>query len=273
MHTAKLSKISPAGLRDLTELRNLRCIALNLKSLKQDSETITMASAKEQTEQCFSNVLEAVSEYLELQASLSGQLKLGFFDLARSKYSLGPGSVSQTQYDNSMQATTLFQLESGIIEPPRLRVDRVQTAQGLEKSCSDVVDRDRIATAVPIHSREEGNIEKAGLGVLSRDSVADQGYSALISELAGMFVEGGDGPRTESESEEGEDQGEACVQEDVEHRKRANPLQWFGVMIPQSLRDAQSGFSGAVDTIAQLANKANYIKYELQRYKELSVAT
>jgi hypothetical protein len=42
-----------------------------------------------------------------------------------------------------------------------------------------------------------------------------------------------------------------------------DPLAWFGVMVPPSLRDAQQSFKQALEVVVQLANHAQQIKQGL----------
>eukprot|EP00026_Physarum_polycephalum_P002271 Phypoly_transcript_02277.p2 GENE.Phypoly_transcript_02277~~Phypoly_transcript_02277.p2 ORF type:complete len:313 (-),score=74.81 Phypoly_transcript_02277:59-997(-) len=58
-------------------------------------------------------------------------------------------------------------------------------------------------------------------------------------------------------------------EEQEEEVKYKNPLNWFGVLVPQNLRQAQTDFSKAVDLIVEIANVVHQMEVYQQEYFSL----
>ncbi|GIM08900.1 hypothetical protein Vretimale_12802 [Volvox reticuliferus] len=69
------------------------------------------ATELDAAEREFVETMDALQEYLQLQARLQDQLKKGLMNLARAKYSMGP--IGQAQYDMEMQASVRVAIKSG----------------------------------------------------------------------------------------------------------------------------------------------------------------
>lgn len=192
----------------------------------------------QQDEEAFCGLLDAVADYLKLREQLDQLLKAGHLKIAKARYAMGPGSVGQTHYSSSMQATTLVDIQAWSGRAFQLTGQGSQEQPSCEASdepCSARTQTD--VQANPSGERENladncqndhhhGSVDRGQF--LEPQSVSEYSSNA-ISELAAKF-------------------GTAHVDSastSVRNAAHHDPLKWFGFMVSPHLRQAQTDFSKA----------------------------
>ena len=182
------------------------------------SGSLQQATADDlQREAAFIGALDAGQQYLDHLEQLSQELKTGFFSLSQAKYSAGHGKIGQLQYPASMRAS---------LRAPRQRLEEAEP----ERVCtSDFAESSG--------HREQDPSQQAGQDPGSRQLDNRSGYQGVLGELAqqfGCLTAGSEG-------------------DSIEASEVKDPLSWFGVMLPASLRDAQKHFQSAVQISLMLS--------------------
>lgn len=191
-------------------------------------------------EATFVEVLDTAQAYLELQQQLSQQLKQGLFDLARAKYSMGP--IGQAQYDSEMQATSLA---------------TVQAAQG-ENGCSRQGQRYRFKPCDGPRPREAAAQQgEEGVAGSSDDEEGCEEDFAFLRRLREEADEVGGSCAHGAAAASSTGKGGRLAG----RRHGAEPLHWFGVLVPPALKDSQASFRQALETVIKLANAAEQLRH------------
>ncbi|RKO88187.1 hypothetical protein BDK51DRAFT_27176 [Blyttiomyces helicus] len=150
------------------------------------------------------SLLALVDEQQQLRAAVGRHLNGAFFDLAQSKYVLGPEGVTRFQYDRRMRAGTTIHTST--------------------TSADDLPFPPTLSLVGPIIGVSQKELPPAA---------EREGEGAIDGLRHRRPVE------TEKDSEEEEKEEGAAEEKPVEAR---DPLQWFGFLVPSHLRNAQGGF-------------------------------
>ena len=147
----------------------------------------------------------------------------GYFSMAKARYAMGAQTVGALQYDTVMSALVHVRLNpetvshSETVSPTEehfaFKVERIQPGRG------DKPHTSQLEEAV----REESHLRR-------RKPVSAEGHS--VEELP---------PEEEREVEKGVREGEPLK----------DPLKWFGILVPQSLRHSQQCFIQGRQTYSQ----------------------
>ncbi|KAJ5967366.1 hypothetical protein N7501_003614 [Penicillium viridicatum] len=196
--------------------------------------------ALEDSVQCLDTLLERYLHLLDwqqkLHSSLAEQLSSGFFALAQANFSSPGRRYGPDYYDGRMKAT---------------RKISVQSERNTEQSMNDPQDEEDITalpdseytfsvktTTTPSHppAEEDGNNEtKASSPALGGHLEAEETRPA---EAASSETSG----HAETET--------TPVKKPKPVSKKfrsADPIHWYGILVPQSLRRAQDSFANAID--------------------------
>ena len=209
-------------------------------------DSLQQATADDlQRETAFIGALDAGQQYLDHLEQLSQELKAGFFSLSQAKYSAGHGKIGQLQYPASMRAS---------LRAPRQRLQEAD----LERACSS-------SSADASSHREQDARQQADQNSGSGHLVNKSEFQGVLGELAHQF---------------------GCLTADgagdsIEASEVKDPLSWFGVMLPASLRDAQRHFQAAAqislmlskDRAQLLANTTAYTAPALQSDRTAAEST
>ncbi|XP_065187591.1 coiled-coil domain-containing protein 115-like [Sycon ciliatum] len=165
--------------------------------------------------------LGAVEDYFRLKGELEDVMKQGYMDISKARYIMGVTSVSPYQYDNDMTATAVVTVDS-----------------------SNSVDN--VSFAIDRHGKASG-----GAG-------QDQDLSSVrdSTETGVRRRHKGQAPSAEADGEPADEQEqsqESSAEAAQAHARSSDPLRWFGVLVPPSLRSAQTCFVDALGRAAQLA--------------------
>ncbi|KAJ9061133.1 hypothetical protein DSO57_1023478 [Entomophthora muscae] len=177
-------------------------------------------------------------EYLELVEAYQQQLNRinllinnGYLELAQAKYIMGPNKITRYQYDKRMQATTCFEWnEADSTGEPKWHM----SLNNLPKDSTRVTDT--------VDSPPTSFIRKRGPRLT--DSMPEPKEFSIND-----FKES---------SKECEDDVQMTsfisATESVAKQARRNPVNWFGVLTPAPLRNAQSSFQQTVLELTACVN-------------------
>ncbi|KAJ1656112.1 hypothetical protein GGF38_004639 [Coemansia sp. RSA 25] len=177
-------------------------------------------------------LFDCVAEYQQLRHSSSSTLRQAFFDLALAKRSAGYRWISPDLYNGRAHAIATVAIDEEY--PNDMRVMRSNThaeasSSNPEQTHSAISDGDKEGSVIRRRRRRQ------------RHSNRDESESAE--------------PAASNDKEEDENlasDGEASKKQ--QRSVAANdPLLWFGMLVPPSLKEAQSGFATSLDCFVQLA--------------------
>ncbi|KAJ3042983.1 hypothetical protein HDV00_006290 [Rhizophlyctis rosea] len=150
-----------------------------------------------------------VDEYTALRERCSKYLGAGFLNLAQAKYAIGPSRLTQYQYDNRMQATTIITPTENEKGEPAMLLNRLK--QSIAPDPSDSSNPD-----------DSKNIRQRGNRTKSR-AEQDEGTEAKESNTTSTKDQSSNGGANKATAKD--------------------PLNWFGVLVPTHLRSAQAEFN------------------------------
>ncbi|KAJ2753601.1 hypothetical protein GGI19_003009 [Coemansia pectinata] len=184
-------------------------------------------------------LFDCVAEYQQLRSSSSILLRQAFFDLASAKRSAGYQWISPDLY--SGRAHAIATVSIGEEHPIDMRVVRNNSRidNGNEKGQGS--DREKT----------DGGLKRRSRRHLSSDE----------SEHAKLTASG---------DEDEEDLPGDTEKPDKKQRSVAvnDPLLWFGMLVPPTLKAAQSGFVSSLDKFVQLAQLKHRLVQQQQALQE-----
>ncbi|XP_041377824.1 coiled-coil domain-containing protein 115-like [Gigantopelta aegis] len=182
-----------------------------------------MESICEKLDETLLDFFDILEQLYQQQACLGDLMKSGFLDLSRSRYNMGTNFVTPAQF-NEDEMKALVKLE--------IQQDNGNTVLRIINQDSDkkkTNEESKLRKRNVVNDDEKGNkldVETIGLGGI---------------------------PTDENESAS-----------DGKHKKSiVDPINWFGVLVPQNLRRSQSSFKAAIDVSVTIAN----LKLKLQELK------
>ncbi|KAJ2746502.1 hypothetical protein GGI20_001277 [Coemansia sp. BCRC 34301] len=161
-------------------------------------------------------LFDCVEEYQQLRSISSSKLRQAFFDLALAKRSAGYQWISPDMYSGRAHAIATVVIDEE--HPNAMQVVRRTPAK----------DTDAAET-----TGSNGEGDKEGR-TLRRRGGRNGSKDAELANSTGS-----------------EDKDEAKSERNTAAAN--DPLQWFGMLVPPSLKEAQSGFASSLDYFVQLA--------------------
>ncbi|CAG8207373.1 unnamed protein product [Penicillium nalgiovense] len=195
--------------------------------------------ALEDSVQCLDTLLEKYLHLLDrqqkLHSSLAEQLSSGFFALAQANFSSPGRRYGPDYYDERMKAT---------------RKISIQSEQNTDKSTNDPQEKEDVTALpgpeytfsvehTPSHPSEEadGNNE-------TKASSPVQGEHLEVPEKTSPAETASSEPSDTAETETTPVEKPKSVSKKF---RSADPIHWYGILVPQSLRRAQDSFANAID--------------------------
>nr|KAJ3419412.1 hypothetical protein HK105_006992 [Polyrhizophydium stewartii] len=179
-------------------------------------------------------ILDLLDDVSARSRRISGSMGAGFFGLAQAKYIIGPGRLTQLQFDQRMQAVATIEHagDDGDDGMRLVRSDVANPAAAAKPAVPKAADAEPAESAAPAAEPVPGG---AGLR-RRRDRGSGEGDAEPSSEL---------------------------VPDVTEPLKPAHndPINWFGVLVPSQLRNSQRSFKDGLAEMIDLANT----KAELHR--------
>ncbi|KAL4862910.1 hypothetical protein BDV12DRAFT_35011 [Aspergillus spectabilis] len=189
--------------------------------------------------------LHLLDQHQRLQTELASKLSSGFLSLAHANYTCPPGRrYGADYYDERMKATRRV-----VLQP--------SSSRGIKEYVTELGGRPQVGTpGRQIFSFDpatsSGEEEEVGASDQSEPSESDE--RAVTQELSKSGSENGSvkttaTPRDSSGSSEAEPEADTDIKpECVRRRKRIlDPIRWYGILVPPSLRNAQKSFTEAIE--------------------------
>lgn len=213
-------------------------------------------------EAAFTELMDATESYLKHREQLSTATKQGVFSIAQAKYSVS-GPLGKTQYDMEMEATTKVNIlcgqpswsdseddagEEGPVPVPLFKLLSLTHFKSDDSSGSQ--------------AGPDSSVESDSASTLQQGTDRPGTHSICTSKAAPHTVNPGNVQARQgaSELQAGIRQKRGVTTSDHLHQsvngdnKQKDPLRWFGVLVPPSLRTAQAQFTSAVEHAVDLAN-------------------
>lgn len=159
----------------------------------------------------------------EKRGRLNSFIEQGWFSMSKARYSMGNKQVSALQYGSEME--------------PLVRVDARTMTNGEAEFHTERMKQNLSADA----ATDSQPVEDLG--------PKEEGVRRRIKEKKDSTEEDkGEKPASKTESA-------AVGSSDTksEHNPQQDPLKWFGILVPQSLKQAQSSFKQAIELSAEIA--------------------
>ncbi|KAF9245521.1 hypothetical protein DTO027I6_8237 [Penicillium roqueforti] len=215
--------------------------------------------ALEDSVQCLDTLLEKYLHLLDrqqkLQSSLAGHLSSGFFALAQANFSSPPGRrYGPDYYDGRMKAT---------------RKISIQSEQDTEKPTNDPQEKGDITVppepgyTFSIKSTTSDPLEEADGDNETKASSPVQSGHEKTSPAETASSEPSDTAETEITPVEKPEPAPKKF-------RSTDPIHWYGILVPQSLRRAQDSFANAIDNqVPNLASTTVEMRALEQQISEL----
>lgn len=169
----------------------------------------------EQLDRACLEILETVQELHEQKTQLHQLLSNGYLCMSKARYVMGVKSISKMQYGNEMKATSTIDVSSDDDNSLMFKVNNENSEVNYKSNTPEARKRNA-HTDVVGPDFDEDEIETVGAQTANAES-----------------------NRTEA----------------ISKRKPHDfdPLKWFGILVPQSLRQSQAHFKNAVRIIADIS--------------------
>ncbi|XP_030279720.1 vacuolar ATPase assembly protein VMA22 [Sparus aurata] len=157
----------------------------------------------------------------EKRATLNSLIEQGWFSISKARYTMGNKQVSALQYASEIEPHVCVHArtqDNGEVEFCTKKV---------EQNCSNEADKD-VKSIEDIGPQEEG--------VRRRNKPKKD-----IAE------------KEASEETSGEKAPEVSPVRKSDKNPQQDPLKWFGILVPQSLKQAQSSFKQVIELSAEIA--------------------
>ncbi|KAL1987734.1 hypothetical protein VTN96DRAFT_2574 [Rasamsonia emersonii] len=208
--------------------------------------------------------LHLLDRHQTLQAEIGKQLSSGFFSLTHANYCSPPGRrYGEDYYDQRMKATRRL-----LLKTPSLTPD--QETESSQSASTSLVYQ---VQYTPVISRKEESEDEKG----QRDKAeqSDTNVSSTGKQQEDKDTTSGPGspetsniptPSTSSEPPETEQETrEESAKPPRKLFRSDDPLSWYGILVPPSLKNAQRSFTEAIEgNIPKLAS----VIHEMRQVEE-----
>lgn len=157
----------------------------------------------------------------EKRAALNSLIEQGWFSISKARYSMGNKHVSALQYASEIEPLVCVHartLDSGEVDFCSERV---------KQKCSNEAEKDA-KSIEDIGPQEEGVRRRIKP---KKDTTEKEASEEASSEKA----------------------PEVTPVRKIEQNPQQDPLKWFGILVPQSLKQAQSSFRQVIELSAEIA--------------------
>ncbi|KAH0375850.1 hypothetical protein KCU92_g10038, partial [Aureobasidium melanogenum] len=199
---------------------------------------------RDQLDALWEKHLTLLDSYHQAQQQIARHFSSGFFHLAQATFkSTTRVRYGQEYYDDRMQATT--------------RLDASVDDQDLPRLALKVNDTTSPSTK---HSTNQSSDEK--VDEKDEDTPAQQPTPPST-------------PPTESEEKLPDEQShentsEKAHDKESTQKKVRDPIHWYGILVPPSLRSSQNSFKSAIqDTVVEAANSAQALRHVNMEIRKL----
>lgn len=209
-------------------------IIADLKEIKKNMSEIEenkMDTINGKLDDILVEFFETLGELYKEQANLENIMKNGFLIMSRARYNMGAKSVGVLQYDKR----------------------NIKASKMVSMTTDDVSDRKTFEFVNPsdctLDSSDESDELKGSSGLRQRKHAGSERVETL-------------GP-----------EGDQLISNDTNSSKNCkidnDPIKWFGVLVPQSLRQSQGYFKQATEIVLNVSNLKMKVLDLKDKYKSL----
>ena len=186
------------------------------------------------------------SKYRALMTSLSNCMKNGFLSVSKAKYSMGISAVSELQIpDDEFQP---------LVEVRPFEIDH---ENGVDHTCSSFeLIRSTPSKQLKNQQFKDGSGSPGSVGGVRKRFVSKKENSA-IDEVTVANNDSNDMKTLEVDKSQ------------ASSDSRPDPLRWFGLLVPTSLRQGQNYFKAAVGSSVELTNLKLKLDAIIDEYMQL----
>ncbi|KAG9853642.1 hypothetical protein KCU98_g2888, partial [Aureobasidium melanogenum] len=214
-----------------------------------DSKTeLDVEELRDQLDALWEKHLTLLDSYHQAQQQIARHFSSGFFHLAQATFkSTSRVRYGQEYYDDRMQAITRFDASVDDQDLPRLALKVNDTTLPSTK------DSNKDSTSKSSNEKAEENEE---------DAPAQQPTPPST-------------PPTESEEElpgeqSHENKSEKADDKEPTQKKVRDPIHWYGILVPPSLRSSQNSFKSAIqDPVVEAVNSAQALRHVNMEIRKL----
>ncbi|XP_060678472.1 coiled-coil domain-containing protein 115 [Hemiscyllium ocellatum] len=188
--------------------------------------------------------LRDVESLAERRGRLERLMEQGWFSLSKARYAMGNKWVSSLQYGPQMVPLAHVDVSPNEDGHRCFKVERVNSGElttsagGVEEDQKDVLE---------VGAQGQARRRKARRGAQEGQQLKPEGEPAS-------------GPRASGEKPAGRGGG---------HQPGQDPVRWFGVLVPRSLRDAQAAFKEVMELAAEVATLQSRLDSAKAEYQAL----
>eukprot|EP00794_Sanderia_malayensis_P010003 gene10003-11027_t len=186
------------------------------------------------------------AKYRALRSKLSAEMKDGFLYISKSRYSMGVGCVSELQIPED---EFLPLIESRPVENENrelLAIEFLKYPSKLDRKINETND---------VKSDKEESLSGSTLSSVRRRNVGQ--------------VKDVNSTQDKSTSPARPTSDQNTKGDDVEMQARKDPLKWFGVLVPSSLRLGQRYFQHATETVCMVATSKLKLEQLIKDFQNL----
>ncbi|RAH75539.1 uncharacterized protein BO66DRAFT_363465 [Aspergillus aculeatinus CBS 121060] len=216
--------------------------------------------------------LHLLDQHQRLQADLGARLSSGFISLAQANFTCSPGRrYGADYYDERMKATRRVNLQEAASHPAS-GADSTPKEETLEKTSSTGRFQHSFAiesvTVEQPEERSETDDENESSSMEDTANAEDDGTQDAEESTSQAAASGmaADTPPAEAETD--------TKSKKAKRRFRSSdPIYWYGILLPLSLRSAQKSFTEAVEgRVSELANVVVEMRTVEQQIKKVRSA-
>ncbi|XP_059188721.1 coiled-coil domain-containing protein 115 [Centropristis striata] len=180
-------------------------------------------------------LMEQLELLEEKRATLNSLIEQGWFSISKARYSMGNKQVSALQYASEIE--------------PRVCIHARTMENGEVDFCTEKV--------------EEKCSNEAGKNATSIEDIGPQEEGVRRRNKPKKDIT----QKEASDETKSEKAPEATPVRKSEQNPQQDPLKWFGILVPQSLKQAQSSFKQVIELSAEIATLQTAVLNTRQQLK------
>ncbi|KAK5999548.1 hypothetical protein QM012_005401 [Aureobasidium pullulans] len=202
-----------------------------------DKTDVSVDQLRDQLDALWEKHLALLDTYHQAQQQIARHFSSGFFDLAQATFkSTTRVRYGQESYDDRMQAITRFNASVDDQNVPCLALETNDTTSPSTKN----------------FSTEEPSDEKA----------EEEGEKRPSQQPTPPPTPPRESEEDLSEKQSQEDKSDAANDKEATQKKVRDPIHWYGILVPPTLRSSQKSFKSAIqDPVIQAANSAQALRH------------
>ncbi|KAL4805502.1 hypothetical protein BDV18DRAFT_161154 [Aspergillus unguis] len=195
--------------------------------------------------------LYLLDKHQSLQNELSSKLSSGFLSLAHANYTCPPGRrFGADYYDERMKASRRITLQPSSIEKQESNAEHDRLPDTLAPSEQTFA----INLATNVVEEELADTSDQSELTVSEEMTPGQWFSKK-GKRDSDTAESTETPQDPADSSKSEPESDTKSDPVRQKSRTSDPIRWYGILVPPSLRNAQKSFIEAVESsITQLAS-------------------